>query len=246
MTEPANPEALDAPAPQASAAPETVSAEPGESPAEPVAAGESVAAAVEEPAPEPEPAAPDPLAELTAAVVKLAAEVEKHHDRAKHREAVIDNLHAESERLRVGERRGAIRPLLLEFARLRDDLRHQATVLPGQFDRERAQKLLLSFADTIEVTLDNYGVVIESPKQGDDFSVRQHKVVGSTPTADLALVRKIADVRRDGYRDIEVDVPIAQAEVTVYVAAPPPAPEPEPTTPAPGAAESLAPEPTTP
>ncbi|MGI3781014.1 MAG: nucleotide exchange factor GrpE [Janthinobacterium lividum] len=244
MTESASPEALEVPVLQASVASDAMVLESVEVRAEPGAAERPVAAVGEIPAPAPQAETPDPIAELTAAVYSLTAEVEKHHDRAKHREGVIDNLHAEAERLRIGERRGAVRPLLVELARLRDDLQRQTTVLPAEIDRDWTRRLLLSFADTIEVTLEDYGIAIDTPKQGDDFNVRQHKVVASAQTDDPALVRKIADVRRDGYRDIEVDIPIAQAGVTVYVAAPTPAPDPvtraepvatapEPVTPAP-------------
>jgi molecular chaperone GrpE len=168
----------------------------------------------------------DPVVELTAAVTKLLNESEKYHARASHRETVIDNLHAELERLRTGERRGTVRPLLVSVARIRDDLMCQAAELPGDFDAIRAQKLLQSFADSIEILLDDYGVSTCTPAVGDEFDARRHKAVSSMPTADAALARTIASVRRDGYQDVEAGVSLKQAEVVVFVEAPVAVPEP--------------------
>lgn len=188
------------------------------------------------------PAVPaaDPVVELTVAVTQLVTESEKYHARASHRETIIDNLHAELERLRTGERRGTVRPLLVSVARIRDDLMRQATDLPSDFDTTRAQKLLQSFADSIEILLDDYGVSTCTPAVGDKFDARRHKAVSSMPTADAALARTIASVRRDGYQDIEAGVSLKQAEVVVFVEAPvtvpePPAGEPVPVPEPPGA-----------
>ena len=96
-------------------------AEPGE----PDAAG----------APEQASAAPGELmAEIAASVRDLAESAERYHVRAEQREAVIDHLHAEVDRLRRGERRGLLRPLLVEMCRLRNDLLRQAGELPADFD----------------------------------------------------------------------------------------------------------------
>lgn len=165
----------------------------------------------------------DPLVGVSATLVRLVAESEKHHQRAAHRESVIDILHVELEKLRTGERRGVVRPLLASLARLRDDMLKQATSLPEEFDAARAQKLLRSFADSIEITLEDFGVGIYTPELGGEYDPRCHKAVSSAPTADPALVRRIADVRKDGYQDTEIGAPLTQAEVIVYVAAPGPA-----------------------
>lgn len=169
---------------------------------------------------EPAPSAVDPLTDVSATLDRLVTETEKHHQRAKHRESVIDTLHAELEKLRTGDRRGVVRPLLASLARLRDDMLKQAASLPDEFDAAKAQKLLHSFADSIEITLGDFGVDIYTPELGGEYDPRCHKVVSSAPTADPALVRRIADVRKDGYQDIEVGSPLTPAEVIVYVATP--------------------------
>lgn len=198
-----------------------------------VASGLEQAMAIEETAdkpadPDPDPVDPDPfdpeptttiepsLADLQRAMEQLTAEVSRHHDRAVKREEIIDRLHAESERLRVGERRSTIRPLLLAISRLRDDLLRQSRTLPTDFDGARGEKLLRSFATAIEITLDDYSVGTFTPSEGEPFDPRRHRAISSQPAPEAALAKTIAEVRRDGYEDIEAGVTLSRAEVTVY------------------------------
>ena len=162
----------------------------------------------------------DLLLELKDAVTRLSSGVEKYHQRAAHREVVIDHLHEELEKLRASERRSTIRPVLLAVARLRDDLLRQGRDLPADFDAARAQRLLQSFADSIEITLDDFGISVHTPEVGEAFEPRRHKAVAATPTDEATLVRTIAGVRRDGYLDVEAAVTLSQAEVAVYVDGP--------------------------
>jgi molecular chaperone GrpE len=160
------------------------------------------------------------LSEIRATMARLVAESEKHHRRATHREAVIDNLHAELERLRSADRRGAVHPLLVALSRVRNDLLRQSAELPADFDATRARKLLRSFADSIEITLEDFGIAACAPRAGDEFDARRHRAVTAVPSADPALARRIATVMADGYQDVQAGAPLTQAQVAVYVAAP--------------------------
>jgi len=100
---------------------------------------------------------------------------ERYHARAEQREGVIDHLHAEVDRLRRGERRGLLRPLLVEICRLRNDLLRQAEDLPADFDAGRARLLLRSYADSVELALEDSGVATFAPEQGDQFEPRLHR-----------------------------------------------------------------------
>lgn len=164
-----------------------------------------------------EDTAPDVLEELKITVDQLVAEMAKHHQRASHREVVIDNLHDELEALRTGDRRSTIRPLLVAVSRLRDDLLRQVGGLPEDFDVVRARRLLESYADTIEITLEDYGVETYRPEVGDEFDGRRHRVVSSVPTSDPLLVRHVAQVKSDGYLDAEASLSLTKAEVVVFV-----------------------------
>ena len=170
------------------------------------------------------------LAGVLAAVRDLADSSERYHARAAQREGVIDHLHSEVDRLRRGERRGLLRPLLVEICRLRDDLLRQADDLPRDYDAERAGLLLRSYAESVELALENSGVMTFEPDLGDPFEPRMHRRVGAEPTGDPALAGRIARIRRSGYLDVDANSPIAPAEVVVFAAvsgaqapAPPPA-----------------------
>jgi molecular chaperone GrpE (heat shock protein) len=169
----------------------------------------------------PDPAldAPDDLiAEVSAAVGRLANSAERYHERAAQRESVIDYLRSELETLRRGERRGMLRPLLTDMCRLRNDLLRQAATLPADYDAEMAVKLLLSYAETVQLALESNGVDSYAPDEGDAFDARRHRRVMGAETSDPGQVGRIARVLRDGYLDIEANSPIAQAEVSVFVA----------------------------
>jgi molecular chaperone GrpE len=177
----------------------------------------------EPPVAESETAAPDAvpvtetlLTEIVVTVREIATASERYHARAQQREGVIDHLRDELELLRRGERRGLLRPVLADLCRLRDDLLKQAAALPSDFDAAKAADLLRSYAETIELTLENNGVVAFAPDSGDPFNARMHRKVNGETATDPALAGRIAGVRRDGYLDIESNSPIAPAEVTVY------------------------------
>jgi molecular chaperone GrpE len=159
------------------------------------------------------------MAVIAASVRELAEASQAYHARAQQREEVIDHLHAEVDRLRRGERRALLRPLLAELCRLRNDLLRQAAELPADFDAGRAALLLRSYAESMELALDNSGVVSFAPGSGDAFDPRMHRRVGTEPAAEPALAGRIARVRRDGYLDVDANSPVALAEVVVFAAA---------------------------
>jgi molecular chaperone GrpE len=169
--------------------------------------------------PDQAPAAPaDPMAEISVAVQELANSAERYHERAAQRESVIDYLRSELETLRRGERRGILRPLLTDMCRLRNDLLRQAATLPADYDAERAVKLLLSYAETVQLTLESNGVERYAPDEGDAFDPRRHRRVKGAEADDPAHVGQIARALWDGYLDIEANSPLAPAEVSVFVA----------------------------
>lgn len=165
------------------------------------------------------------LAALVDQVARLTGTVAEQHRRAGHREQVIDQQHAELERLRAGERRSLLRPMLVELARLRNDLVAQAGRLPADYDAPRASRLLLSYADTIEQSLLEGGVVAFRPAAGDPFDPRAHRRVGVAPAVAPHPAGTVAHVVRDGYLDLDLARALFPAEVVVHTApAAPPAP----------------------
>lgn len=158
----------------------------------------------------------DPVSLVSAAVQDLADSAQRYHDRAEQRESVIDYLRSELELLRRGERRGLLRPLLTDLCRLRNDLLRQADGLPADYDAEKAAGLLLSYAESVELTLEGNGVVTFAPDEGDAFDPRRHRKVRSKETTDPELGGRVAGVQRVGYLDVESHSPVTLAEVTVY------------------------------
>ena len=162
----------------------------------------------------------DHTAELMASIAetleRLTASSDRYHARAEQREKVIDNLNSELDRLRQGERRSLLRPLLVEVCRLRNDLLRQAEDLPGDFDADRARVLLLSYADSIELALEDNGVVVFAPEEGDRFEPRLHRRVGGEPADDPGLAGRVARARRSGYLDLDTNIPVAPAEVVLF------------------------------
>jgi molecular chaperone GrpE len=183
----------------------------------PAGAEAGTAEAADSPGPPAEPSLTF-MAEISVAVRELAESSQRYHARAERREAVIDHLREDVDRLRRGERRGLLRPLLADMCRLREDLLKQAGTLPAEFDAAQAAALLRSYAETIEITLESNGVITYTPDGGDPFNPRLHRRVSGEPTAEPALAGHIAAIQRDGYLDIEANSPIAPAEVTVYAA----------------------------
>ena len=174
----------------------------------------------------PDPAPPVPagqpvdlLTRIFTAVQEVAESAGRYHARAEQRERVIDHLHSEVDRLRRGERRGLLRPLLVELCRLRNDLLRQAEGLPDDFDAEQARLLLRSYADSVEIALEDSGVITFTPGEGDSFEPRMHRKVGGEPTSDPAATGRVARVRRTGYLDVDANIPIAPAEVVLFGAA---------------------------
>jgi molecular chaperone GrpE len=158
----------------------------------------------------------DQLAAIRESVSRLADSAELYHARAKQRESVIDHLSSEVDRLRRGDRRGVLRPLLAEVCRLRNDLLRQADELPVDFDAERARLLLRSYAESVEVMLEDNGVLSYSPGEGDPFDPRMHRRVGDELTTDLSAAGHVAAIRRSGYLDVEASSTIAPAEVVLF------------------------------
>jgi molecular chaperone GrpE len=178
------------------------------------------------------PAAADPpdhsgalLVTISESMERLATSAERYHARAEQREGVIDHLHDEVDRLRRGERRGLLRPLLVEMCRLRNDLLRQAEDLPGDFDADRARLLLRSYAESVELALEDGGVATFAPEKGDRFEPRMHRRVGGETSDDAEAAGRIARVRRSGYLDVDTNTPIAPAEVVLYVPATPGTPQ---------------------
>jgi molecular chaperone GrpE (heat shock protein) len=160
-------------------------------------------------------ARPDAVAALSAAVADLADQVRAHHARAEAREKVIDHLHAEVERLRVGEQGLLLRPVVTDLQTLRGDLLRQARTLPDGVGSTQVAALLESFALSVEHALERCGSTPVHPEPGEPFSAREHRAVKVVEAASPDEDSTIAEVITDGYFDAAANRVTAPARVHV-------------------------------
>lgn len=172
-------------------------AESGSAPA--VAPGSEPAAAGEP--------APDPAAELAALQGRLdAAEAAERSafiraDElavvARKQSEMADELHAENRRLRDGEVREAVAPIVRGLARLADEVARLRFAAEEAGGAAKADDLQHVERRVLEL-LHDAGVVPVSPAAGDAFDVRLHEAAGSVATDDPLQDRTVLAVRRPG------------------------------------------------
>lgn len=169
-----------------------------------------------------EPVSEDEGALSSVAVADLADEIsfvkqqiQAYHSRAEARERVIDQLHAEVERLRMGEQGTVLRPVVTDLQNLRADLIRQARTLPEEIGRGQVVELLESFALSVELALERCGSVPVRPEIGDKFSGREHRAVKVVEADSAEEDGTIAEVLADGYRATGSDRVLVAAKVHV-------------------------------
>jgi molecular chaperone GrpE (heat shock protein) len=156
------------------------------------------------------------IGELRSSIADLISQVARDHDRAQAREKVIDRLHEEAERLKAGQARELLRPMVTDLRRLRDDLIAQSRSVPEAMARSEVAALLESYADSVELILERCGVVAIRPPLDAAFDPRQQQARGVAETAQPDLDGTIASVMSDGYAEADTGRQVAPAEVTVY------------------------------
>jgi molecular chaperone GrpE (heat shock protein) len=156
------------------------------------------------------------VGELRASVASLESHAARDHDRAQAREAVIDRLHGEVERLRAGEVRALLRPVVTDLRRLREDLLTQANSVPEAMAHDQVTVLLESYADSVALILERCGIIAVRPAKDTKFDPRQQQVSDIEETADRDLDGLVAGIVSDGYAEADGGRPVAPARVVVY------------------------------
>jgi molecular chaperone GrpE (heat shock protein) len=173
--------------------------------------------------PEPEvteaPDAADADTELGATVLKrleaLYQYVVESAGVEQHQATLIQQLHAETVTLRQGELTQALKPLILDLARLHDDV---AGVIERGGEELRKAAVI---PELILDVLDRHGVSQIKPAAGEPFDSKLHQGVKGVPTADLALDGTVEGVIRPGFIRDGAHL-VRPAQVTVYRYAAPP------------------------
>jgi molecular chaperone GrpE (heat shock protein) len=125
---------------------------------------------------------------------------------------LADKLHAENQRLRAGELRGTMLPLVRDLLRLHDDIGRIAG------EAERAEDLELMQVSLLDALARN-GIVAVRPAVGEQFDPKRHSAAGVIRADDASLDRSIAEVIRAGFEWEDGHV-IRVADVRVYKHAP--------------------------
>lgn len=132
-----------------------------------------------------------------------------------HQATLIQKLHAENVTLRQGELTQALKPLILDLARLHDDV-------AGVIARGGEQlRLAAVIPDLILDVLDRHGVAQIKPAAGEPFDGKQHQGVKGVPTADPSLDGTVESVIRPGFIRDDAHL-VRPAQVIVYRYAPQP------------------------
>ncbi|TDD36391.1 nucleotide exchange factor GrpE [Actinomadura sp. KC06] len=160
--------------------------------------------------PGPVPAAPgDPDGEafragVTDALTGLAARLDREHERAKHREAVIDRLHEENQRLRRGELQAMLEPVRAALYRLHDQARREsgrlaAPDLAEPPDPRETALLLAAVADDVADALARLGVERFTVEPGAPYDAARHRPVAVTPVDDPMRDGTVTAAESDGF-----------------------------------------------
>ena len=153
--------------------------------------------------------------EILAAIAELAARLDREHDRAAHRESVIDRLHEENQVLRRGELQSAFEPVRAALYRLHDLARREAErwAAPDPPDPAHAAALFAAVADEVADALARTGTDRFTVRPGEPYDPARHRPVATEPVTDPADAGTVLAAHTDGFvRDGRV---VRKAEVTV-------------------------------
>jgi molecular chaperone GrpE len=166
---------------------------------------------------------PSPFSELAGRLDHIAGYLAEFHQRAAHREEVIDRLHEENQRLRDGLGRLILGPVTADLIRLYGQLAQEARRLDAAGQDGR---MVRSFSDDVEQILDRCGIEAFSAKPGDQFERGRHQAVGVVACEDEAQHNTVAEVVAVGFRECEtgrITRPVQARFHQLAPAAPPPA-----------------------
>ncbi|WP_131743297.1 nucleotide exchange factor GrpE [Actinomadura roseirufa] len=143
-------------------------------------------------------------AEVRDALAGLSARLDREHERAAHREAVIDRLHEENQRLRRGELHTVLEPVRAALFRLHDQARRESDRLTGADGGDppgpRQTALLLeAVADDVADALARLGVERFTAEPGDPYDPSRHRPVAVTAVSEPARDGTVVTVQSDGF-----------------------------------------------
>lgn len=151
------------------------------------------------------------LEHLCGVMADLVLTVGREHDRATHRERVIDRLHEENQRLRHNELQAAFEPVRTSLYRLYDLVRRESERETA--DPAHVPKLLAAIADELAEIIARTGVERMPIDEGDPFDPARHRPAGTHDVDDAELDGTVVTVQRAGF--VRGEKVVRRAEVIV-------------------------------
>src|SRR5215472_13552344 len=155
------------------------------------------------------PPAP-PADDLSRRVGAVEAQLAEFHRRAEHREVIIDRLHEENQRLKQGEYRVVLEPIVADLIRLHDQLSREVR------RAEADDGMLGSFADEVVEILDRCGIDVFTVEPGDPYQSDRHKPLAVVPTSDPDRNNTVAEAVAAGFYDRAANRVRRQAQARFY------------------------------
>ncbi|GAA4616331.1 hypothetical protein GCM10023195_72570 [Actinoallomurus liliacearum] len=159
----------------------------------------------------PGPSGAASLDEIRSLLAGLTETVGREHERAAHRERVIDRLYEDNQRLRHGELQAAFEPVRAALYRLYDLVRREAE--RETVDAAHTPVLLAAIADELAEVLARTGVERMPVAAGEAFDPARHRPAGVQDVDDAELDGTVARVQRAGF--VRGDRIARRAEVIV-------------------------------
>jgi molecular chaperone GrpE (heat shock protein) len=151
------------------------------------------------------------LENLHSVLADLVKTAGREHDRATHRERVIDRLHEENQRLRHNELQAAFEPVRTSLYRLYDLVRRESE--RDTADPAHIPKLLAAIADELAEIIARTGVERMPVGEGDPFDPARHRPAGTRDVDDAELDCTVVTVQRAGF--VRGEKVVRRAEVIV-------------------------------
>lgn len=163
---------------------------------------------------------PSGTGQLLEAITRLAEQVARGHERAGHREQIIDRLHAENQELRHGLLQEALAPVRAGLYRLYDTVQREASRWQGPQppSAEHVGALLEAVTEEVAEVLARTGVERIETTPGEPYDRGLHRPVGTEPVEtdrDGLVVAVLADGFASGERVLrKAGVVVGRAPVT--------------------------------
>ncbi|HEU5158705.1 MAG TPA: nucleotide exchange factor GrpE [Streptosporangiaceae bacterium] len=157
------------------------------------------------------------MAALQSSLDRLTAATEREHERAAHREKIIDRLHDDNQVLRRGELQTMLDPIRTSLYRLHDMVRRESRRWADDAgDPAHVGPLLSAIADEIAEALARAGAERYTAEPGEPFDQARHKPVDTVAVTDPALDGAVVAARGDGFQQGEQV--LRRAEVVIGTA----------------------------